>query len=74
MLGPGDGLPEWRKLSQWDLGQIRDEIADAFRAAGFVPGPAGTRAEQNTLLNFAVEFCYRRLRTAECAPLSSTMT
>ncbi|MGA3057386.1 MAG: hypothetical protein ABSE70_05015 [Candidatus Limnocylindrales bacterium] len=70
MLGPGDGLPEWRKLSQWDLGQIRDEIADAFRAAGFVPGPAGTRAEQNALLNFAVEFCYRRLEAevAELAP------
>jgi hypothetical protein len=70
MLGPGDGLSDWHRVSQWDLGQVLDELAGAFRAAGLAPRPSGTRDEQNSLLNFAVEFCYQRLEAgvAELAP------
>ncbi len=70
MLGPDDGLPNWRKVSQWDLHRIRDELAEGFRTRGFAPGPAGSKADQTSLLNFAVEFCYERLvaEVAELAP------
>jgi len=70
MLGPADGLPEWRKVSQWDLGQVSDELAEALRTAGFVPGPPGTRDEQNAQLNFAVTYLYQRLE-AEVAELAA---
>jgi hypothetical protein len=56
LLGPDAGVPEWRKVSDWERGRIRDDLADAYRKAGFLPGSLGSRSDQNKLLQFAVSF------------------
>ena len=64
LLGPEDGLPAWRKVSDWDLGVIRDQLAAALEAAGHMPAPPGELAEQEALVQFAVDFLARTLAAA----------
>lgn len=70
LLGPEEGLPAWRKVSDWDLGVIRDQLAAALKTAGHRPAPPGELAEQEALIQFAVDILARTL-SAAVAELSS---
>jgi hypothetical protein len=56
LLGPDGALPAWRAVSDWERGRVRDELAAAYRAEGYAPGPPGEANAQNELIRFAVSF------------------
>lgn len=60
-IGSDEGLPAWRKISDWHDGRLRDQLADELAKAGYKAGPPGDADEQNKLLKFAVNLLFDRL-------------